>query len=172
MARAAEQRLSFPEVDNAVLEKLALTVAEGVTELNVQLSSALCENVTGFTPAPAGTLVDLRIGSGGDGYGCANFNPGVQVPYGAMRIGPDTSIDWLRIPWRYGAAPNGFLLHNTHVLILIALSRHGGGYSWCDTHVRGFRHVLAIMSTSSPHHHHHHHHPFFFFFFPSNRPLL
>jgi len=36
--------------------------------------------------------VDTRIGSGGAGWGIANLNPGPQVPFGCMRLGPDTSI--------------------------------------------------------------------------------
>ena len=37
-------------------------------------------------------LVDTRIGTGGGGWGIAMLNPGPQVPFGAMRLGPDTSI--------------------------------------------------------------------------------
>ncbi len=117
-------RPQLPQIDQSLLHELSLTVANGLTDArNHRLTKLLCENVTdnGWSPAPAGAAVDLRIGSGGDGYGCANFNPGVQTPFGCMRIGPDTSIDWLRIPWR-----------------------HGGGYSWCDTHVRGFSHTHMV----------------------------
>ena len=44
--------------------------------------------------ASAGSLVDLvdtRIGGGGAGYGDGGINPGPQVPFGAMRLGPDTT---------------------------------------------------------------------------------
>lgn len=37
-------------------------------------------------------LVDTRIGTGGGGWGIAQLNPGPQVPFGAMRLGPDTSL--------------------------------------------------------------------------------
>jgi putative alpha-1,2-mannosidase len=36
-------------------------------------------------------LVDTRIGGGGAGYGDGGINPGPQVPFGAMRLGPDTT---------------------------------------------------------------------------------
>jgi len=36
--------------------------------------------------------VDTRIGSGGLGFGIGSLNPGPQVPFGSMRLGPDTSL--------------------------------------------------------------------------------
>ena len=47
------------------------------------------------------SLVDTRIGTGGNGWGCGTVNPGAQVPVGAMRLGPDTSLglEPLRIPF-------------------------------------------------------------------------
>jgi hypothetical protein len=50
---------------------------------------------------PAYSLgVDPFIGAGGEGFGCAALNPGAQLPHGPMRVGPDTSLDTLRIPYR------------------------------------------------------------------------
>ena len=37
-------------------------------------------------------LVDTRIGGGGIDVDTGCINPGAQVPYGAMRLGPDTSL--------------------------------------------------------------------------------
>ncbi|CUG88523.1 glycoside hydrolase, putative [Bodo saltans] len=36
--------------------------------------------------------VETRVGSGGAGWGIGMLNPGSQVPFGAMRLGPDTSV--------------------------------------------------------------------------------
>lgn len=41
---------------------------------------------------PPAAYVDTRIGSGGVGFGIGGINPGAQVPYGALRLGPDTSL--------------------------------------------------------------------------------
>ena len=49
--------------------------------------------------------VDTRIGTGSVGYGVGQMNPGAQVPFGAMRLGPDTTLglDPLRLPFdNYG----------------------------------------------------------------------
>ena len=45
--------------------------------------------------------VDTRIGTGGFGYGIGQLNPGPSYPFGAMRLGPDTSIglEPLRVPF-------------------------------------------------------------------------
>lgn len=43
--------------------------------------------------ASASTLassVNTKIGAGGIGYGIGSLNPGPVVPFGAMRLGPDT----------------------------------------------------------------------------------
>jgi hypothetical protein len=37
-------------------------------------------------------FVDPTIGSGGIGYGAGGINPGAQVPFGSLRIGPDTAL--------------------------------------------------------------------------------
>jgi putative alpha-1,2-mannosidase len=50
-------------------------------------------------PNPA-SLVSTLVGSGGVGYGIGSLNPGPQYPFGAMRVGPDTSLGlepfWVR----------------------------------------------------------------------------
>jgi predicted alpha-1,2-mannosidase len=61
---------------------------------------------------------NLRIGTGGLGYGIGGLSPGPQVPFGLVRLGPDTSLDGVLIPWR-----------------------HGGGYHAQDTHIRYFSHL-------------------------------
>lgn len=38
------------------------------------------------------SAVDTRLGTGGFGFGVGGINPGVQVPFGALRLGPDTSL--------------------------------------------------------------------------------
>jgi putative alpha-1,2-mannosidase len=42
-------------------------------------------------PSPA-DYVDAFIGTSGVGFGIGSNNPGAQVPFGALRLGPDTSI--------------------------------------------------------------------------------
>ena len=37
--------------------------------------------------------LNLYIGSGGEGYGAGSIPPGVQIPFGMMRLSPDTSYD-------------------------------------------------------------------------------
>ena len=37
--------------------------------------------------------LNLYIGTGGEGYGAGSILPGVQVPFGMMRLSPDTSYD-------------------------------------------------------------------------------
>lgn len=46
--------------------------------------------------------VDTRIGSGGFGFGIGEINPGPSMPFGCMRLGPDTSVglEPIRIPFQ------------------------------------------------------------------------
>lgn len=37
-------------------------------------------------------FVDPFIGTGGVGFGIGSINPGAQAPFGALRLGPDTSL--------------------------------------------------------------------------------
>jgi putative alpha-1,2-mannosidase len=70
--------------------------------------------------------VDTLIGTGGAGFGIGSINPGPQVPFGAMRLGPDTIyVDplvgplWLR--WN-----------------------HFGGYYYNDTSISCFSHTHMV----------------------------
>jgi predicted alpha-1,2-mannosidase len=72
---------------------------------------------------PVDGSVNVFIGSGGDGYGAASLSPAASVPFGAVRVGPDTALDWLRVEWRQFS-----------------------GYSYCDTHVRAFSHTRMVGS--------------------------
>lgn len=67
-------------------------------------------------------LIDTRIGSGGFGFGVGGVNPGPQVPYGAVKLGPDT---------------------DTNGLIFLEFN-HFGGYFTGDTHIRGFSHTHMV----------------------------
>ncbi len=62
--------------------------------------------------------VDPLIGSGGVGFGIGAAFPGPTVPFGHVRLGPDTSLS-------SGAMP-----------IL-----HCGGYYYTDTYIKGFSHI-------------------------------
>lgn len=46
--------------------------------------------------------VDTRIGTGGFGFGIGELNPGPSMPFGCLRLGPDTSIglEPIRIPFQ------------------------------------------------------------------------
>jgi hypothetical protein len=63
-------------------------------------------------------LVDPFIGSSGAGFGYGSVNPAAQVPYGAMRLGPDT----------------------TFVDVDVAI-RHISGYNYYDPLIRAFSHT-------------------------------
>ncbi len=66
-------------------------------------------------------LVDPRIGTGSQIWGIGHNNPGAQVPFGAFRLGPDTSKGdfW----W---------------------VVNHYSGYYWGDTHIRAFSHTHMV----------------------------
>lgn len=66
--------------------------------------------------------VDLRIGTGGDGFGIGSTMPGVQLPFGAVRASPDT---------------DGLLFLNY---------RHFGGYYYGDDLIRCFSHTHMVGS--------------------------
>lgn len=72
---------------------------------------------------PLTSHVDTRIGTGGFGFGVGNVNPGAQVPFGCMRLGPDTSagIEPLRITFN-----------------------SNGGYSYLDTFIDCFSHTHLV----------------------------
>jgi len=72
---------------------------------------------------PLTDIVDTRIGTGGVGFGIGSLNPGAQVPFGSMRLGPDTSLGL------------GFELLPFN---------HYGGYYFNDTHVRAFSHTHLV----------------------------
>jgi len=68
------------------------------------------------------SLVDPLIGSGGEGFGAGGLNPGPQVPFGSMRLGPDT--EWL-----------GFDRD---------ADEHTGGYHYKDTSIVAFSHTHLV----------------------------
>ncbi|CAF2152213.1 unnamed protein product [Rotaria magnacalcarata] len=63
--------------------------------------------------------VNLHIGTSGNGYGVGNLPLGVQSPYGAFRLGPDTS--------------------NTFDIPIIF--EHCGGYHYSDKYINAFSHT-------------------------------
>ena len=66
--------------------------------------------------------VDMRIGTGGDGFGIGSTMPGVQLPFGAVRVSPDTSG------------------------LLFISYRHFGGYYYGDDRIRCFSHTHMVGS--------------------------
>lgn len=58
--------------------------------------------------------VDTRIGSGGAGWGIGQLNPGPQVPFGAMRLGPDTSLGLGALKLAFDAFA-GYYYNNNHI---------------------------------------------------------
>ena len=66
-------------------------------------------------------FVNPFIGSSGFGWGYGGVSPASQVPYGALRLGPDTeSLD------------------------IDAFFRHDSGYNYRDTIVRAFSHTRVV----------------------------
>jgi len=68
--------------------------------------------------APEGDGVNVFIGSGGIGFGVGSTSPAAQVPFGAVRLGPDSSWNGL----------NPIFAHNV-------------GYWYLDNQIRGFSHT-------------------------------
>ena len=72
--------------------------------------------------------VDTLIGTGGFGWGVGGQNPGAQLPFGAMRLGPDTSlgpVDPVKVGVQYG------------------------GYWYNDTRIRAFSHTHLVGAGST-----------------------
>jgi len=65
--------------------------------------------------------VNAFIGTGGYGYGVGSLSPAAQLPFGAMRLGPDTASSAGDAGWR-----------------------HASGYNWADTFVRAFSHTRLV----------------------------
>ena len=67
--------------------------------------------------------VDTTIGTGGFGWGVGGQNPGAQLPFGTLRLGPDTSlgpVDHVKVGTNYG------------------------GYWYNDTSIRAFSHTHLV----------------------------
>lgn len=84
-------------------------VATGAAVLSLLLGGAVLEEV------------NPRIGTGGAGYGVGGIPLAAQVPFGMVRLGPDTDLRGLNILWR-----------------------HPGGYHHDDTHIRRFSHLHTV----------------------------
>ena len=65
-------------------------------------------------------LADLTWGTGGFGFGAGAQLPGVQVPFGVLRLGPDTT-SFLDLPFQ-----------------------HYGGYAYDDSHIAAFSHTHTV----------------------------
>ena len=96
-------------------------------------------------PGPAAGLnlddVNAFIGTGGPGYGVGSLFPGPQVPFGAMRLSPDTSYGQYSfllpapIPHNeIGFIPDGFIFG----------AYHCGGYYYNDTTIEAFSHTHMV----------------------------
>lgn len=66
-------------------------------------------------------LVNTFIGTGGLAYGYGGINPGAQLPYSALRLGPDTTDSVIDMSYR-----------------------HFSGYNYNDKIVRGFSHTHLV----------------------------
>jgi predicted alpha-1,2-mannosidase len=69
-----------------------------ISSLYILTLSAL---IAGASAVALTDLVDVFVGTFGAGYGVSDVPPGPQVPFGAMRLSPDTSagLEPLRIPF-------------------------------------------------------------------------
>lgn len=59
-------------------------------------------------------FIVLYLLQGGEGYGVGSIPPGAQVPFGMMRLSPDTSYDNVAVEWNhfggyYHGALNNYL---------------------------------------------------------------
>lgn len=59
--------------------------------LSIAVLVLISKSAAASSSTPLVDLVDTRIGTGGFGFGIGSLNPGAQVPFGAYRVGPDTS---------------------------------------------------------------------------------
>ena len=73
-----------------------------------------------ITSASVLNYVDTFIGSGGAGFGAGSHNPGVQIPFGILRLGPDTTKT---IPLPFN---------------------HYGGYHYKDKSIVAFSHTHLV----------------------------
>jgi len=73
-------------------------------------------------------FVDPIIGSGGIGYGAGGINPGAQVPFGSLRLGPDTALGDRDIVLSF---------------------QHSGGYAHSDNRLRAFSHTHLVGAGAS-----------------------
>jgi predicted alpha-1,2-mannosidase len=71
------------------------------------------------TPDSPYEAVDVFVGTGGDGFGVGSALPGATMPFGMVKLSPDTS------------AVNGDQIGFSHC----------GGYAWDDTRIVGFSHT-------------------------------
>ena len=91
--------------------------------LPLLLVLVLCSTATPLTTVSH--YVNPFIGSGGSGFGAGGHNPGAQVPFGILRLGPDTVTDF-----------------KNHTIILPF--NHYGGYSYLDNTVVAFSHTHLV----------------------------
>jgi predicted alpha-1,2-mannosidase len=65
--------------------------------------------------------MNIFIGSGGPGFGDGSLSPAAQYPFGALRLGPDTTSSFADISFR-----------------------HFSGYHYLDNQIRGFSHTHLV----------------------------
>ncbi len=73
------------------------------------------------------------IGSGGFGFGAAGLAPAAQLPFGSMRIGPDTA----------GQTQSSFSTPEFPFDIVVPFE-HYSGYSYEDEYIRAFSHTRLV----------------------------
>lgn len=89
----------------------------------LRMIAALAAIAASVRAGPLTDIVDTRIGTGGFGFAIGELNPGAQVPFGSMRLGPDTGLG-------FGVDFPPF--------------DHYGGYYDSDTHIRAFSHTHFV----------------------------
>lgn len=113
-------------VDAADVGADAAVDGSAAPDLDGDLSDAGADGGSGASPVwvdPDAMLdaIDVFIGSGGLGFGYASLTPAVQVPWGFVKLGPDTT--------RAGS----------HVS-----QQHFSGFNDADPDVRGFSHIRLV----------------------------
>ena len=109
-------------------DETALHLVTRYTKYKYMFSFLLVATVLTTSASPLTTVshyVNPFVGSGGTGFGAGGHNPGAQVPFGILRLGPDTCLT---------------LLNHTIILPF----DHYGGYSYSDNTVVAFSHTHLV----------------------------
>ncbi|KAL5496212.1 hypothetical protein EMCRGX_G012453 [Ephydatia muelleri] len=99
----------------------ALAVVASFPRESASSAAQECRKPTLRDPSSFPYPVNVFVGTGGDGFGVGSTPPGVQFPFGMMRLSPDTLFDDVEVEWR-----------------------HFGGYYYGDNEILCFSHTHMV----------------------------